>query len=372
MFMRNQAIDRKDDEFFRHPHGRDNNVAYVNEFNQSVPFFFTREGSEIDLIGQYRGGPVFLICNGPSFANLDKNLLRKPGIMTFGLNNGPKTFRPDLWTCVDDPTRFLKSIWIDPKIMKFIPQAHFEKPIFDNNTWNMTSLLVGDCPNVIGYRRNEKFNAESFLFENTLNWGSSKEFGGTRSVMLPALRISYLLGFRTVFLLGCDMKMSESYTYHFDEQRDQGAVKGNMNYYDRLKHEYLPSLKPVFAILGFNVYNCNLDSELKVFDFVRFEDAVEYATKAIGNVENERSWGMYSKPKEKLQWRNEPPSQMKPHLNPHYDPNQQMVNMKPFYPAPQMPVPNERVILGRMPSDGISIGSSRPIVSPRNIALPDE
>lgn len=381
MKFRSTEIDKKDDETFRHPHGREFHGVYDFKYNQNVPFFFTREGSEIDLIGQYRGGSIFLICNGPSFANLDKNLLRKPGVITFGMNNGPKSFRPDFWTIVDDPTRFIKSIWLDPKITKFVPQAHFEKPIFDNATWNMTNFLVGECPNVIGYRRNENFNAEHFLDENMMNWGCAAKFGGGRSVMLPALKTCYLLGFRNVFLLGCDMKMSETYTYHFDEQRDQGAVKGNMNTYDRLKHEYLPVLKPIFEKNGFNVYNCNLDSELKVFDFVKFEDAVDFATKELGDVENERTWGMYSKAKEKANWKNEPPPELKTHLNPHYDnfdpqmqtmqtmqPMRPMQQMKPFVPAPKMPQPTERVIRN-VPCQGISMRTSRIV---KNISLPDE
>ena len=242
--MRYRALDqdKNDDNVYRH--GRTKHVGTIaNEFHQPVPFFFTREGAEVDLIGQYKGRSIFLICNGPSFAALDKNFLRKPGVMTFGINNGPKSFRPDFWTCVDDPQRFLKSIWLDPKITKFVPQAHFEKPIFDNEKWQMVNVKVGECPNILGYRRNEKFHAQRFLKEPHINWGCSADSGGGRSVMLPALRICYLLGFRKIYLLGCDLRMATNYTYHFDEQRSSGAVNCNLSTYDRLKSEYLPHLK---------------------------------------------------------------------------------------------------------------------------------
>jgi hypothetical protein len=289
-------------------------VSISNEFYQPVPMFFTREGSQLNLIGHYRGGSAFLICNGPSFASLDKKQLDKPGIMTFGINNGPKTFRPNFWCCVDDPARFIKSIWLDPQITKFIPQAHFEKPIFDNEKWEIMKTKAGECPNVIGYRRNEKFMADRFLFEDSCNWGSSKENGGGRSVMLPALRILFLLGFRKVYLLGCDFKMSASYGYHFDERRERGAVNCNMSTYDRLKSEYLPSLKPYFEAEGFNVYNCNPDSELKVFPYLPFEDAIKEATKNLGDVVNERVWGMYSDNKDRPNLKQEPPREQKIHL----------------------------------------------------------
>jgi hypothetical protein len=173
---------------------------------------------------------------------------------------------------------------------------------------------VGDCPNVIGYCRNEKFHAPRFLTENSLNWGNHKDHGGGRSVMLPSLRICHLLGFRKVYLLGCDMKMSENYTYHFDENRSPGAVRCNMSTYDRLKNEYLPALKPVFDADGFQVFNCNPDSELKCFPFISFEDAIKEATVNLGDIENERVWGMYSTPEEKGKWKNEPPPEQKKHL----------------------------------------------------------
>jgi hypothetical protein len=119
MRQRSLRIDKNDDGAFRHPYGRNTNMNMDSEFGQHIPFFFTREGSAIDLVGQYKGRSAFLICNGPSFVKLNRNLLSEPGVMTFGINNGPKTFRPNFWTCVDDPVRFLKSIWLDPKITKF-------------------------------------------------------------------------------------------------------------------------------------------------------------------------------------------------------------------------------------------------------------
>lgn len=351
--------DKADDAAFRHSRDRHIGAVVETEFHQYSPKFFTRDRAAVSLEGMYRGASAFLICNGPSFAALDHNMLRKPGVMTFGVNNGPKSFRPNFWTCVDDPVRFIKSIWLDPKIQKFIPQSHFEKQIFDNETWQSTKIKVGDCPNVLGYCRNEKFHEGRFLTENSMNWGCSQEYGGCRSVMLPALRILHLLGFRKIYLLGCDMKMSQTYTYHFDEKRDQGAVNCNMNTYDRLKSEYLPKLKPYFESDGCFIYNCNPDSELKVFPFVSFEDAIRESTHILGDIENERVWGMYSKPEEKSQWKNEAPIEQKTHLRTleaikqHQElPPETFVQPIPK-PKPQkkppMELPQEQMIVHRPP-----------------------
>lgn len=310
----------------RHHRSRDMGHCVSWEWYQPQPMFFTREMSQLNMIGHYRGKSAFMICNGPSLASgrYDLSLLKLPGVITYGINNGPKTVRPNFWSCVDDPKRFLKSIWLDPTITKFVPQAHSEKQLFDNETWEDLKFikpdgkarpyLVGDCPNVVYYHRNSKFVAERFLFEDTINWGNSAEYGGGRSVMLPSLRILFLLGFRNVYLLGADFKMSETQTYHFDEQRSKGAVKGNMETYDRMKSEYFPSLKPIFDREGFNVYNCTEGSELKVFPFVKYEDAISECTSPLGDLKNERTWGLYSKPEERQKWKDEPDDNQKAHL----------------------------------------------------------
>jgi len=306
--MRRRSLkpDKNDDNAFRFSRDRHLGVSVSTEFYQPVPMFFTREGAMLNLIGHYRGASAFMLCNGPSMRPLDLSLLKNAGVMTYGMNNGPRTFRPNFWTCVDDPSRFMKSIWLDPRIMKFVPQATFEKRIFDNEKWEMTKTKVGDCPNVVGYRRNEKFMANRFLFEDKINWGNHKDYGGGRSVMLPVMRILFLLGFRKVYLLGCDLNMTSENTYHFDEQRCKGAVNCNTSTYKRLKDEYFPQLKPHFDKEGFEVYNCNPESELEVFPFISYEEAIAEATSKVGDVEHERTWGMYSKVGDKEEVRNEP------------------------------------------------------------------
>ena len=314
--------DKADMNAFRHHRDRHLGFSVSNEYYQQTPFFFTRECASLNLVGQYKGASAFLICNGPSLVNGDYDLsqLNRPGVVTYGINNGPATFRPTFWSCVDDPSRFLKSIWLDPKITKFVPHAHAEKPIFDNETWkdmkqDGQKVLVGECPNVVYFHRNEKFVADRWLFEDKINWGCHKDFGGGRTVMLATLRILFLLGFRKVYLLGADFTMTEDYAYHFDEKRDKGAVNGNMSTYKKMRDEYFPQLKPYFEAEGFEVYNCNPDSGLKdVFEFCSFKDAIEEATGKLGKVESERTWGMYCSPGDKEKTLNEPKAHEKKHL----------------------------------------------------------
>jgi len=199
---------------------------------------------------------------------------------------------------VDEPDHFLRSIWLDPTMLKFTPICHARKRIFDSDAWKWTDLKACDCPNVLYYKRNEHFQAGQFLWEDTMNWGNHKDYGGGRSVMLPAVRILFLLGIRRVFLLGCDMTISKSYTYHFEQKRAPGSVSGNNKTYGKL-NEWFKELRPLCEAEGFTVLNCNPDSKLEAFDFVPFDEGLESILAEWGNIDvaRERSNGLYDEPK---------------------------------------------------------------------------
>ena len=190
-----------------------------------------------------------------------------------GLNNAVKTFRPNLWVSVDEPDHFLRSIWLDPAILKFSPLEYASKPIFNSDTWTFMQLTAGDCPNVAFFRRNDQFQAEHFLRQDSINWGNHRRYGGGRSVLLAALRILFILGFRRVFLLGVDFEMNEGYRYHFDQSRAAGSISGNNSTYEKLKR-WLAELRPVLERDKFFVFNCNPASRLTAFEHVPVTEAV--------------------------------------------------------------------------------------------------
>lgn len=309
MDHRNQVVsvpqsecqDKNDDQISRWNRSRHEGLQ-VGQFYNAPPMFFSQDHHNLWLNDIYRGASAFLICSGPSFAQLDYKKLYEPNMLTMGLNNSVKTFRPNMWVSVDSPDHFVRSIWLDSKIMKFVPICHSAKPIFNSDTWRWMDIKVGDCPNIVYYRRNEHFQAKQFLTEDTINWGDHKDYGGGRSVMLAAIRILYLLGVRRVFLLGCDFNMAEDkpQNYHFEQNRATGSIKGNNSTYKKLINRF-EQLRPIFEERGFYVYNCNPDSGLKAFDFVSFDRAVELVNAEWGNIDvkNERTSGMYDEEKPK-------------------------------------------------------------------------
>jgi hypothetical protein len=272
--------------------GRMANVGFkIGQYVQTPPMFFTRDGHTVPLIDRYRGCPAFLITGGPSFATVDKAPLTRPGVLTMGYNNVVKVFRTNMWCGIDSPSHFLSSIWTDPRIEKFVPFDHAEKPVVDSYTRSEIGV-VGDYANVWYFRRNEYFNAERYLHEDTINWGNHGDYGGARSGVLAAVRILYLLGIRTLYLLGFDYKMDPVNKYCFDQDRSTEAIDNNNATY----REMIPrweQLRPIFERRGFNVFNCNPNSDLKVFEFVDYEKAIEHCTSALPDIENEPTKGFY-------------------------------------------------------------------------------
>lgn len=279
-----------------HPYVYDEQAEFgrLAKGQKRVPLFFRYEGDPLWLNDIYWGRSAFLIAGGPSFAKLDHALLRQPGLLTVGLNNSVKSFRPNLWIGVDRPDHFLRSIWLDPAIQKFVPLAQATNNVFDSNRWEFEELMPAICPNVAFFKRNERFKPEQFLTEDSINFGDDSKGDRHRSVLPAALRILHVLGIRRVFLLGVDFKMSRRSKYHFDEKRSQKSIDWNNQGYELINDRFV-RLRPYFEAAGFQVYNCNLRSHLTAFKKVSFADAVAAACGEFGNIDvsTERTRELY-------------------------------------------------------------------------------
>lgn len=277
--------DSADDARLRH--ARDQHLGFpVGRYLQPPPMLFTRDGHNVFLGDMYRGSSAFLLCSGPSLTSHDLSKLGQRGILTCALNNAAAVVRPNLWVSVDDPGNFVDAVWRDPAVTKFVPLCHMEKRFscrLPDGTLAESSELVGDMPAVFGYRRNEAFQADQFLYEDTFNWGNHSDrrddYGirGSRSVMLIALRLLFYLGVRQLFLLGCDFRMKYGeQNYAFEQDRSRSSVSGNNKTFEALNVR-LQHLLPAFQREGYTIYNCTPQSGLTVFPHLPYEAAVEQA-----------------------------------------------------------------------------------------------
>lgn len=253
----------------------------------------------LNLHGLCQGATCFIILSGPSIRDLDLSRLHTRGIYTLGINNSPAIFRPNFWTYSDRPNKFHDAIWQDPAVIKSVvsgPRSHLHKfqlqqkvepGTFKPLTWpNGDPLFPRDMPGVIGHERNTHFRPEQWLTEPSINRGNSKKSAQKNghphciNTMFTAVKTAYALGFRVVFLLGCDFAMTETRPYAFPQAKGSGGVGGNNFSYQKMNVMF-GLLKPHFIDAGFHVFNCNADSNLTVFDHVPYDKAIESATRHV-------------------------------------------------------------------------------------------
>ena len=248
----------------------------------------------LHLHNLYRGAAVFVVLSGLSLLQLDLDRLDRRGIASIGVNQSPSMWRTNFWTYVDRARKFHDGIWKDPGVLKIIPSRHFGKPLqtkVDGKFLELTdqsgaAIKAKDMPGVIGYDRNAFFDPDKWLSEPSINWGNSKRSALRNkqprclNVMFAVTKIAYSLGFRRLYLLGCDFFMDDHQPYAFAQTKSAAGVKSNNNCY-RIMNDMFGMLKPSFDAAGFQIFNCNAESGFAVFPHVSFDDAVADATNAM-------------------------------------------------------------------------------------------
>lgn len=251
----------------------------------------------VELGDAWFGGHVFVLLAGPSVEALDLSLLAQRGVATFGVNNSSCTIRTNFWTFCDSPDKFHHSIWRDPGVIKFVPKPKMRKrtKVKQPDGSFEWSNRARSFPGVLQYRRNAYFNPETWLYEDSINWGNSQKSQLSNrqphdlNVMFSVLRLCFYLGFRNVYLLGCDWHMTPDKPYSGPQAKHVGGCMSNNVKYAKVGH-MLDLLKPRFDEAGYRVFNCNPNSQLTTFPFLAYDDAVGLATDGVPQNPDAAGW----------------------------------------------------------------------------------
>lgn len=260
---------------------------------------FDHANRPVRLANAHRDGYLFVVGGGPSLLDVPKDGLSQRGVVTLGLNNSPATVKPTLWISMDPASKFLESTWRDSTIQKFVP--YFRR----NETTrrrDASGQLVNDRhvhqhPNVLYYKQSQgDFDPKTFLSSSTFHWGCANGqrdpdgTTGVRSVMLPAIKLAYYLGFSTVFFVGCDFRMTEQKPYSFDQTASADRVRSNNGLY-RVMTRRIELLRPVLADAGMRLINTTPNSRLgSVLENWSLARALDVATRAVRSTDTR---GMY-------------------------------------------------------------------------------
>lgn len=210
---------------------------------------------------------AFLVGRGWT-ATVDKlEAIKKAGIPWMAINDFPEDGpTPNYWCSGDPPGYFGERIWTNPSIIKFCAMTTLKclRPRVDAYHPKLTTV---EAPNVHYFHAVQNCtDVESWLHTPWLNWGTSicaenvpqLYKASARSSMLIGLRLLWHLGYRRVYLLGCDCTPGH---HHFPK------------YWETIFH-HIKQIKPAFDRFCYDVYQTNRDSHLRTFEFADFEDIV--------------------------------------------------------------------------------------------------
>lgn len=253
---------------------------------------FDREGNQTHCLrNMLNGGAAFLVCGGPSLRKLDYQRLKERGVFALGINNVAGWAPVSAFICSDPPSKFHSGIFLDPKIMCFLPTPKLRgnraklRSKNENGGFDWLDERTCDCPNVWGFERRSWLACNDTWFtEPSAAWGNHQQgvekTGEPKTVntMFLGLRILQYLGARIIFLLGVDFFMDPAAdlkdNYAFGEHRTGDAVKTNNAQYI-VAADWLTRLRPIFEKYGFTIYNCNPNSHLRAFDYVPYDFALQ-------------------------------------------------------------------------------------------------
>ncbi|GAB4160165.1 MAG: hypothetical protein Tsb009_37480 [Planctomycetaceae bacterium] len=141
----------------------------------------------------------WLIGGGPSLPSLRIDEIANSTLPKMCINlSGTRLLRPTFWTSYDPTVRFHRSIYLDPSVMKFVHRRRAFDVVPETNH------KVCDCPNLLFFDRLEKRGFSDLLSqdcEGIVDWADS---------MVQAIEILFRLGFRKIYLAGCDMRINPS------------------------------------------------------------------------------------------------------------------------------------------------------------------
>jgi len=289
----------------------------------------------ISIEDQFAGpkpSACWLVGGGPSLKKLPIEEIAKSPIPKMCVNlAGTNLFRPQFWTSYDPSIRFHRSIYLDPGVMKF---AHVRRAM---DLVPETTFKVCDCPNMLFFERDRKRGFADFLSRkhtNIVDWADS---------MVQAIDILYHLGFRTIYLAGCEMKIVPSAEqkkradeggiqsadfplmddflkecseiglsveeleqlqnpeqYHFEEYKPLRAAAGTDRHYFRIV-QYLRLCRRSISLAGLNLISVTPKSRLNDhFPYRSIYRVMGEIHRTVGIPEKEETLGLYRQTEERL------------------------------------------------------------------------
>ncbi|WP_437225283.1 hypothetical protein SH661x_003997 [Planctomicrobium sp. SH661] len=270
--------------------------------------------------------PCWIIGAGPSLNQLAADQIVNSPAPRFCINlAGSGLLRPHFWTSYDPTARFHRSIYLDPGVMKFVHEGRAMDLVPE------TTFKVCDSPSLYLIDRERQRGFHDFPGTGTspvTDWQDS---------LIQAIEIAFRLGFRELYLVGCEMtvrpspallkiasgkgvryqprellgtfirrceeaglarreleELSTDSQYHFDEQKSLTAAIQTDAHYFRIV-QTLRLCRRSMALAGLQLHSVTPRSRLNAdFPCLSVAQACQRIQKLPGDPRSEQTRGRYS------------------------------------------------------------------------------
>jgi len=281
-------------------------------------------------LGELFAGPIRTACwivgGGPSLCDLPCEAIARSPVAKLGINlGGTRLIRPNFWTSYDPSARFHRSVYLDGSILKFVHARRAMDLVPE------TTFKVCDCPGVLCFDRDAQRGFADFLAPcpaGIVDWNDT---------FVQAIELAYRLGFRVLYLAGCDFQVRPSPAqleraraggverargelleaffercsaagirraelerldaptqYHFDECKPlAAAIQTDLHYFRTA--QYLRLSRRALSLAGVELVSVTPDSRLNdYFPYRPVTDVLAEIGAAVGRPDEEPTRGLYT------------------------------------------------------------------------------
>jgi hypothetical protein len=307
----------------------------------------------IDLRGFYAGterSACWIVGGGPSLADLPVSDIAASPIPKFAVNlAGHGLLRPNFWTSYDPTARFLRSIYLDPSIVKFVHRRRAMDLVPE------TTTKVCDAPATLFFERNGRRGFHEFPGGKRIDAGKAA-ITDWQDSLIQAIELAWWLGFRTLYLIGAEMCVRPSAEqtdlaatvgveyqplellrdfsgrcraagisqeelesvaspgiYHFDEQKSLAATIQTDQHYFRVA-QYLRLSRRAMSLAGLELFSVTPVSRLNAFfPVLTVDEALSRIHRQVGDPRLEATRGRYGRSREPVTADQSPMRDYPPH-----------------------------------------------------------
>lgn len=213
-----------------------------------------------DLHNTHRGQRCFIVATGPSIKDVNLNILKNE--TTIGVNSLYREFKGCTYYAISDGHR-----WSSEGV-KMLSSVKTLFLFYIAARYYLKSNKKGNkIPNII---KGKKSILKEGAFPKDISKGV---YVGGASIVILCLQLAYYMGFKEVYLMGCDCNYKKG---HFDGKKDS-STKWN----DESEKKHWDTVFKAFSICkkeyarnNMKIYNINDNDRLKMFEKRKLEEVL--------------------------------------------------------------------------------------------------